>query len=409
MDRLDTTYDEDSDYLKHAEEGGHGNAYVDWLLSDAWTLDDSAKLTNALAEMLVANGMPVARLSMFLRTLHPLLIGNAYVWRHDKDDINSFVLTHDTLKSEIFLDSPLVHIFSGAGGIRRRLEGENSILDFGILRQLHGEGCTDYVAMPMVFTDGQINALTMASDKPGGFSTAELGRIYEILPILSKLFEVHTTHKMSSSLLQTYLGRESGKKVLQGLVKRGDSEELSAVIWFCDLRQSTFLAESMERDKFVATLNQFFDCMVRPVVDYGGEALRFIGDAVLAIFPLQEGETSFQAACEESLDAAMAADDRIKAWNIDREAEGLPSIGFGIGLHVGTFTYGNIGIQERLEFTVIGSIANEAARIESMTKELNKEILTSEEFAQHCPNRLIDLGEYKLRGISKEQRLFGLK
>ena len=409
MDHLGTTYDEDSEYTQHIEAGGHGHSYVDWLLGEAWKFDDSVKLTKAFAEMLVANDSPVTRLSMFIRTLHPLVIGNAYIWRQEKAEINSFVLTHETLKSETFLDSPLAHIFSGAGGVRRRLEGDNVILDFGILRQLHEEGCTDYVAMPVVFTNGQINALTLATDKPGGFRTTDLGRIYEISPILSKLYEVHASQKMSSSLLQTYLGRETGERVLQGLIKRGDSEELSAVIWFCDLRQSTTLAESMDREKFIATLNQFFECMVRPILEYGGEVLQFIGDAVVAIFPKQEGDPSFQAACEEALDAAIAADERVNEWNVEREAENLPPIGFGIGLHVGTFTYGNIGIAERLEFTVIGSVANEAARIEGMTKELQQVILTSEEFANNCSNRLHLMGEFSLRGVESDQKLFGVK
>ncbi len=409
MDHLGSTYDEDSEYTKQVAAGGHGNVYVDWLLGEAWKLDDSIKLTKAFAEMLVVSGSPVTRLSMFIRTLHPLVIGNAYIWRQEKEEINSFVLTHDTLKSETFLDSPLAHIFSGAGGVRRRLEGDDVILDFGILRQLHEEGCTDYVAMPIVFTNGQINALTLATDKEGGFSTADLGRIYEISPVLSKLYEVHASQKMSSSLLQTYLGRETGEKVLKGLIKRGDSEELNAVIWFCDLRQSTTLAESMERQKFIAMLNQFFECMVRPILEYGGEVLQFIGDAVVAIFPKQEEDPSFRAACEEALDAAIAADERVQDWNLEREAENLPPIGFGIGLHVGTFTYGNIGIAERLEFTVIGSVANEAARIEGMTKELEEVILTSEEFANNCPSRLKAMGEFSLRGVESDQKLFGVK
>ena len=138
----------------------------------------------------------------------------------------------------------------------------------------------------MLFTDGQINILTLSSDRAGGFSMGDLGRVHEILPVLSRFYEVHAARGMANSLLQTYLGSNTGAKVLKGQIKRGDSEDLHAVIWFCDLRKSTTLADSMPVEEYLAVLNRFFECMVRPVVDYGGEVLSFIGDAVLAVFPL---------------------------------------------------------------------------------------------------------------------------
>ena len=357
--------------------------------------------------MLSSAGTPVARLSVFIRTLHPLLIGNAYIWRRDKKEMDFFVLTHDTLASLLFLDSPLVPIFRGSGGVRRRLEGDNPTLDYGILKELRSEGITAYAAMPMTFSDGQINAVTLASDREGGFTTADLGRIHEILPVLSRFYEVHSAHGTSTSLLQTYLGRQTGEKVLKGLIKRGDSEELHAVMWFCDLRQSTNLAESMPRDEFLTILNRFFECMVRPVTSYGGEVLRFIGDAVLAIFPLlDDAESPFQQACEDAITAAAEANERMSAFNEERAVEGLEPLGFGIGLHLGRVTYGNIGIPERLEFTVIGAAANEAARIESLTKELNETVLISQAFAGRCASQLKTMGRHSLRGVSAEQEIF---
>lgn len=407
LDRLGVTYDEEGDFTAEtAGHDSHGNAYVDWLVREGWNSNDAHDLTQSFADMLLRNGAPLSRLSVFIRTLHPLLIGNGYVWRREKVGIDSFVLTHDTLDSPLFLDSPLVPIFNGAGGIRRRLEGDNPLLDYGILRELHGKGVTDYVAMPMNFSDGQINAVTLASDRVGGFTTADLGRIHEVLPVISRFYEVHAVRNMGSSLLQTYLGRQTGERVLKGKIKRGDSEELHAVIWFCDLRQSTVLAESMPRDEFLAILNRFFECMVQPVVERGGEVLRFIGDAVLAIFPLAEGDSHSQPACEDALAAAAEAQARMADFNVDRAGQGKPPLGYGIGLHLGDVTYGNIGIPERLEFTVIGAAANEAARIEDLTKTLEPMVLVSEAFAGQCQNRLVSQGRHKLRGVGAEQEIF---
>jgi adenylate cyclase len=407
LSRLGVSYNEDGEYTEaHSKLDSHGSVFVDWLMREGWNSTSPSDLTGQLGNVLVRSGLDVSRMSVFIRTLHPLLIGSAYVWRSDKDGIHSFVLTHDTLSSPLFLDSPLIPIFNGAGGIRRRLEGEAPMLDYGIIKQLHEEGMTDYAAMPMTFSDGQVNAVTMSTSKTGGFSTAELGRVHEILPVLSRFFEVHAARSMSNSLLQTYLGRHTGEKVMKGLIKRGDSEELHAVIWFCDLRQSTPLAESMPREEFLEILNRFFECMVKPVVEYGGEVLRFIGDAVLAVFPLLDGDSTYQRACDDALTAATEAEKRMKVLNEERAAEGLDPLDFGIGLHLGRLTYGNIGIPERLEFTVIGAAANEAARIEALTKEIEPRVVVSSAFAQRCSSPLTPVGEFELRGVKEKQTIY---
>ncbi|MBB3064562.1 DUF427 domain-containing protein [Limibacillus halophilus] len=407
LQKLGASYSEDGDFqnVPNVRES-HGTPFIDWVLHEGWDAGGPGRLTRSLAEMMRANGMPISRLSVFLRTLHPLLIGSAFVWRDDKPDINSFVLTHDTLSSPVFLDSPLVPIFNGAGGIRRRLEGANPMLDFGILHQLHKEGMTDYAAMPMLFSDGQINVLTLSTREVGGFSTAHLGMLHEILPVLSRLFEVYAARSMANTLLQTYLGRHTGERVMRGLVKRGDAELITAAIWFCDLRQSTSLAESMPAEEFLEILNNFFECMVRPIVEYGGEVLNFIGDAVLGVFPLANDKADEQRVCEEALMAAAEAEVRMKAYNDKRVAAGGAPLDYGIGLHLGQLTYGNIGIPERLEFTVIGSAANKAARIESLTKEVEHRVLTSIEFAKSSHVPLQSIGSFPLRGLPGEHEIF---
>jgi adenylate cyclase len=216
--------------------------------------------------------------------------------------------------------------------------------------------------------------------------------------VLSRLIEVHALRRTTTTLLDTYLGKYTGQRVLEGSIKRGDGENIHAVIWFCDLRDSTALTESLGRDEYLSILNQFFDCMAGAVLEHGGEVLKFIGDAVLAIFPIEDPDSP--EAAGHAIDAAQDAQRRIAIINQQGVEHGVKAIGFGVGMHIGNLMYGNIGTPGRLDFTVIGSAVNEASRIESMCKTLDKTILFSAEFARHFPTRLESLGVHTLRGVS---------
>ena len=292
--------------------------------------------------------------------------------------------------------------------MRRRLEGPDARLDFPILEELAAEGATDYVAMPLQFSDGQLNILTLVSDRPGGFSTEELGQIYEILPTLSRLFECHAVRLSSSTLLRTYLGSDAGRRVMDGLVKRGDGENIHAAIWMTDLRDSTSLAAALSREDYLALLNRYFDGVAGAVIDHGGEVLKFIGDSVLAIFAIDDPDQKEPEACARALAAATDASRQIAAAAKARAARGAPLLDFGIGLHRGDLTYGNIGTTKRLDFTVIGSAVNEAARIEGLSKTLHRQILISSAFADSVPVAMISLGHHVLRGVTGEREIFGL-
>jgi adenylate cyclase len=278
---------------------------------------------------------------------------------------------------------------------------------------LHALGATDYVAMPMTFSGGQINIITLVSREPGGFSTAQLGVLYDILPVLSRLFEVFALQDTAATLLGTYLGRRTGGEVLNGLIKRGDGRDIDAAIWLCDLRDSTALSEAMSREAYLETLNQFFDSMVEPIVAHGGEVLKYVGDAVLAIFPIEpldpaERDAAAREACAQALAAAADAKVRVEALNQERAERGEQALRYGIGLHRGRLSYGNIGSSERLDFTVIGRAVNEAARLEEMTKTLQRPVLTSSAFALSLGPGLTSLGQHRLRGVAAQQEIFSV-
>lgn len=392
-----------------------GNPLVPWLLRMAADSEDPAKLVRDLALQMRSAGIPVGRLWLFMRTLHPESVSTRYGWHLGEPEVDIMAAPHEILETDAYIRSPLYPIFQGAGGVRRRLDIENPILDFPILEELHEEGMTDYVAMPLMFSDGRISALTLACDRAGGFSTQSLGHLYEILPVFGRLVEVHAQRQNALNILNTYLGRQTGERVLQGLIKRGDGEPVHAVIWFCDLRDSTALADSMSQKDFLALLNQFLECMAGAVLDQGGEVLRFIGDAVLGIFPIGHPEQQQTGGCEQTRSACRAAvaavidaRRRVAEVNAQRATAGETPLGWGVGLHLGDVTYGNIGTPSRLEFTVIGAAANEAARIESMCKTLGYPVLISDAFAEHCESRLESVGRQRLKGVNKKMELFTL-
>jgi uncharacterized protein (DUF427 family)/class 3 adenylate cyclase len=391
-------------------ENPHANPIASWLLRDAWRAAASDQLVLDFCDCLCAHGIPVARMTVIIPTLHPQIFASVFVWRDDERLVRTIYEPHDILHQPKFSRSPFAPIIRGAGGIRRRLEGGHPTLDFPVVQELHGEGATDYVAMPFRFSDGQINVMSMTSFAAGGFTTAALGNVFEVLPALARLLEVHAQRRISVALLETYLGRNTGKRVLEGEIKHGDGRLIHAVIWFCDLRDSTALADSMDQAGYLATLNRFFTAMAGAIIERGGEILSYIGDAVLAIFPIADPAPATAAknaaaqACRNAVDAARLAGERIAAANEARPD--LPALQYGIGLHVGDVTYGNIGIPERLQFTVIGSAANEASRIESMTKTLGVPVAVSSRFAAHYGGPLVSLGTHALKGVSGVHELF---
>lgn len=282
--KMDAWYEDDMRMLPPAALAtAAANPFVDWLVRKAPHATTAEELVQGFSRALIDAGLPLWRLRVLIRTLHPQLLADVYSWQSDTDEIEVRHPSYEVLSKREFLTSPFALILRGEGGIRRRLDGPEPKLDFPILKDLHDEGATDYVAMPLKFSDGQLHIITLVSRAPGGFTTDDLGQLYEILPMLARLVEVHAMHQTAASLLDTYLGRNAGRRVLDGLIKRGDGMDIHAVIWFSDLRDSTVLSETLPRADYLALLDGFFDSIAGAIMDHGGEVLKFVGDAVLAI------------------------------------------------------------------------------------------------------------------------------
>ena len=403
-DRVSAIYDGDDEVPHLAGSASmHANSLAGWLLGEAWKIDSPDRLVDAFCRRLRDAGVPVSRMTVIIPTLHPQVVATVFVWRDDTG-VKTIHEPHDILHHPRFQASPFAPILRGAGGVRRRLESSDVKLDFPVVKELKAEGASDYVAMPFRFADGQLNVMSMTSFAKGGFSTAHLGHVYEVLPTLGRLFEVFAQRRTAVALLETYLGRRTGRRVLDGLVRHGDGEHIQSVVWFSDLRESTALSQSMGREAYLVYLNAYFHGVAGAILEQGGEVLRFIGDAALAIFPIAGDGAA--AACRQALAAARLAGERVAAENAMHPER--PPIRYGIGLHLGEVTYGNIGVPERLEFTVIGSAANAAARVESMCKALGRNVVASRSFAETCGEALVSLGRHKLKDVEGEQELFTL-
>ena len=410
--RVGAIYDGE-DEAPHVEAAAvHVASISGWLLAEAWKAAGEEELMDRFCRCLQDAAVPISRMTIIIPALHPQVFATVLVWRHDSG-AKTIHEPHDILHTPRFKDSPFALILRGAGGVRRRLERPDVKLDFPVVRDLKAENATDYVAMPFRFSDGQMNVMSMTSFAPGGFSTDHLGRVFEVLPALARHFEVFAQRRTAMTLLKTYLGHHTGDRVLAGQVKHGDGEHIHSVIWFSDLRGSTMLSKSMPKDDYLVMLNRYFDCLAGAVIKQGGEVLRFIGDAVLAIFPIagaSAGHWTSAAdpaeACRRAIEAAKLACQRVDETN--RAHPGETPIRFGIGLHLGEVTYGNIGVRERLEFTVIGGSANEAARVESMCKTLGKAVIVSSAFAAAYEGGLASLGRHELKDVEGSQELFTL-
>jgi len=384
-----------------------GDPVAAWLLRDARDLADMRSVIGELCQRLLASGFPLYRLFLSIRTLHPQVATIGYQWRRSDALPSETPREHGIDRQDVYLRSPIKLIHDGASELRRRLADPATPREFPILDDLAAEGVTDYLIVPLRFSSRRVNAVSIATDRPVGFSDAEIARFENLTPLLALVLEVKETQRFASTLLDTYLGHDAGRRVLGGLVQRGDGITLAAALWYCDLRSFTATTETLPRDQIIALLNDYFACMVAAVHRHGGEVLKFIGDAMLAIFPIAD-DLDRDRACLAALAAAEDALAALDDLNERRRAEGKAVLEADIALHSGAVMYGNIGAPDRLDFTAIGTAVNLVTRLERMSEELGQRLLASVRFASPCGSKLVSVGHYRLRGFSQPQEIFAL-
>jgi adenylate cyclase len=353
----------------------------------------------------VRSGIPVWRASLGLEVLHPEVSGWQHVWTDESLSVRaSDRATAPT--SESYLNSPTRVVDETARPFRRRLEAP--CLDMPLLEDLRLAGATDYVMYPLPFLDQSRTAvISFATQQPQGFDPASLEGLELATKLLSPYLERHVLRRIAVDLLDTYVGPRTGQRIIEGRVDRGAVEMIEAAIWFADLRGFTLLSEQSPIPEVLANLNAWFGTVGEVVEAHGGEVLKFIGDAVLAIFPTS-GEHDRMAACRKALAAAQEFCQRAEAENALRRSSGAPSLEHGLALHVGEVAYGNVGAPHRLDFTVIGPAVNRASRLLDLAKRLDQQLLVSQALAREVSQPLVDLGRHQLRDVERPQRVFTL-
>lgn len=382
---------------------------IGWLLNRGRHIAEPTELLGEICSRVRAAGMPLDRVNVFIGTLHPQYFGLSILWDDGKDVKLSYG-KHAQIRTDAFMKSPMTRIMDGERVIRRRLDDPQQ-RDFPVLDELAGEGFVDYVLAELLFTSGARNGVSLATRRSAGFSDHDISEIERILHLFAMLMETHTNRDIAANLLDTYLGTISGARVLEGKIQRGDGDHIDAVIWFSDLRNSTPLAESLGHEGFLELLNDYFEATAGAVLEHGGEVLRFIGDASLAVFPINDAGQA-GAVCRTALAAACDARERVREVNAIRAGDQRSEFSYGVGLHRGHVLYGNIGTPARLEFSVVGPAANETARIEALCKETGNDVVISETVARHLPDaptRLKSLGRQTLRGVGRDIEVFALQ
>jgi adenylate cyclase len=368
------------------------DAVYDWLLDGGSGAAQAVDVVDRVGNELAAAGLPLLRLGVFVTTLHPNVAGRAFIWERGKPTrVAEQSLT--TRATADYTHSPIARV-SESGIEWRWRAGEPD--RYPVIADLAARGCVDYVALPMRFVDGETHVITLAAD--AGFSDEQLAAVRHLVRPLARLAEILAMRRTATNILETYVGKSAGARVWAGSIRKGDVETIRCALWFSDLRGFTEMSSRRTAREVIAVLNDVFDCQVPAIDKHGGEVLKFIGDGLLAIFPIA-GPEDVQARCVAAIDAAreaLAAIDQLAGWRI------------GVALHLGDVAYGNIGGASRLDFTAIGMAVNLCARLEGIASKLGRALVVSAELAAAAGRPVDDLGTFELKGIAEPQHVYAL-
>ncbi|MDP2305707.1 MAG: adenylate/guanylate cyclase domain-containing protein [Pseudomonadota bacterium] len=376
----------------------------DWLVDGAPGACTPDQVVGRIAESFDAGGLDIDRIAAFVRTLHPHIMGSSYVWQRETGRVDVTEAPYAVLNSEMYLGSPVGRVHLDGKEYRKRLDGDEPLGATEL--SFRARGLTDYLIVPLPFTDGQVQAIAFATRVASGFTEELLDALRDLTRPLARIVEIQALRHTATNLLSAYVGRDAGERILRGNVQRGDTESVRCVVWVSDLRGFTTLSTRSEPIDVIRLLNQVFDCQVPAVDRNGGQVLKFMGDGMLAIFPIESADAE-SGVCRAALCAATEAFAALDAVNKVRVTEGSAELSFGLALHLGDVAYGNIGGATRLDFTCIGPAVNLASRIEGLTGRLAKRVLLSEAFATAAtfsPTALI--GSFELKGVDGAPRIY---
>lgn len=372
-------------------------AIVDWLIGPARQQATPAELVGCLSERLVEAGIPLLRVRIGQSVANPLISAWGVIWSRGSGP-EDYTIPRGMLATDSYKGSPFEQVILTRKSFHKSLENLVDGTDHPVLFELAEGGSTDYLAIPIGYGDGSLQVSAFTTDRPGGFRDAEVALIESIAPAIGAAMEPAAMRHSMASLLEVYLGSGPAERIGKGAFRRGQTTEIDAAVLITDLRDSTGLSERLQPDALLERLGAYFEVVVEAVRSQGGDVLKFVGDGVLAVFPV---------AADGRQDACQRAAGAIADAFANPAAAGMR---FVAALHVGPVVYGNIGSPDRLDFTVVGPTVNYLSRLESVAKSLDRRAVCSKEVAAVLAGETTtSLGNQTLKGFAEPQEVFELR
>ena len=389
-----------------------------WVIAEGLAGTKAETVFETFSARLADSGLPINRAYSAMRLLHPLYSGFGLIWRRGETGVKEELYGVSPVRSEAWLKSPLkLLIEDGVPEIRRKISGPEAAHEFPVLADFHQQGATDYFATRAGFGIHGKNlnnagiVFSWTSDRPAGFNEDDLAFLRDIVPSFALTMRVSANRRLADGLATAYLGKDAGRRVLNGDIRRGMANTISAVLLYGDLRGRTRLSDAVPKDELMAMLDDYLECMALPVEAHGGQVLKFMGDGMLGTFEVKQGERAKERGeeCLAALNAALESQGRIEALNRTRVAAGKPILTLDLALHMGDVMYGNVGSSTRLDFTVVGPAVNEVSRLEAMCQALDRGLIISHTFKEAMPAHapaLLPLGRYGVRSVRDPVHLY---
>jgi len=373
-----------------------------WLIAQISAKPSLETLFTGFCKKLVHQGLPIWRANVGLETLHPDDIGFAFVWIDGALQERNLRSRTGLLTSSGYINSPAKFVDDTGQAFHWKVGEDDQ--DMEILKEFKEQGVTDYVMLPLPFLDNYRTAsLSFATKAPGGFGAEGHEALRYASTLFSPLAERIALRRVALDALTVYLGPMAAQRAYAGQIERGDLKTLRAAILIADLRGFTLLSDRLDRRAMVELLDRWFGVMGEAIEAEGGDILKFMGDGLLAVFPL-DGDAA--GSCARALAAAQQTIAGTAKLNEELVAEGQAPLRFGMALHCGDVEFGNIGAKRRIDFTVIGPAVNHASRIEGLTKVVQQPLLLSDTFATTLGKPLRSLGTHVLRGVREPVEVF---
>jgi adenylate cyclase len=390
---------------------------MNWLVSQGLTGLPEPDLIRGFCERCRASGLDISRASVFIDTLHPIFEGRGFRWNDtetNESDMFEYGSTNEGEAAQNWRRSIFYHMLESGIEEFKVDFADCASLDFSLIDELAAKGHRHFVAFVHSFgeagTLGQMDSIYSywVTRRADGFGEQGQSALRDLVPVLGLAIKSGAQVEIARTLGRVYLGRDASEQVLRGRISRGVTERINAVLWFSDLRGSTAISESLTPDEIIPFLNDYAQAAIDAIHEEGGDVLKLIGDGVLAMFTDQDLTLAKRAA----LRAEHRFRHNMMSLNQRRSADSQPTTSAYVGLHVGEVFYGNIGSEDRLDFTVVGPAVNEVSRIASMCGSVDRQLLVSSNFRAGLDaggrGYLVSTGRFALRGIGRAQDLYTL-